>query len=274
MMMKSTGISKEVWKRIGEFGIGGGNDTAEVGEGGDPGREDAGVGQNPSPITDELKNEFSRIANAAQSNHSTRISKQFDKRLDEVTNAFSSQINELKEALLTAKNPEDHKGNKAKPQVADDAVAAVREEYNKKLEALQNSVQAAEKARQEEKEKGLRREERSTLTDALREKGVDGPLLKAAAAVLYTEEQRIQRNADGNIVFKMEADGYEQEFEVVEGVAKWLETDEGKSFKPPRPVSGSGMPQFNKGKHNPVKKKRSKAEALMELQSELTKGLF
>lgn len=245
------------------------------GSGGDAGAGGSDGGDGGTGIDEALQQHISKVINAAQSSHSTRMAKQFDKRISEINNTFASQLDELKSLVGKAQNPEPNEPDtpptpKGK---AGEAIEAVRQEYNKKIEALQNHVQNAERARKEEKEKLLRQEERSSLTDALREKGVEGPLLKAAAAVLYTEEQRITRNDSGDIVFKMEEDGFEQEFSVNEGIAKWLETEEGRSFKPARPAAGSGAQRFNNSTPTTNKKKRSKQEAMAELQEVLKSNL-
>jgi len=58
--------------------------------------------------------------------------------------------------------------------------------------------------------------------------------------VLHTEDHRVKRDKDGNIVFEFQRDGYKDHKSLAEGVAEWLGTDEGKHYAPARVGGGSG----------------------------------
>lgn len=215
---------------------------------------------------DELDTRISKIANAAQSSHATRMQRQFDKKLAEVTSTLTSQIAELKEALAAS--------SQRKGEDSDDKndVGKIQEHYERKFQKLQQEVQEERKAR--EQEHSLRRtsEERSALSDALRAGGVDGPLLKSALALLYTEEKRVIRTEDGEIAFRLNKDGFEEEVSLSEGIAEWLASAEGKHYIPARNVSGSGAtgpsPSQKKGG------KRTKEDAARELEEALFGNLL
>lgn len=233
------------------------------------GNQDPSSNPNPNDdgdggVSDELKAAVSKIANAAQSSHATRMNKHFDKRFSEIqetiTQSVSAQLEALKEALSGTGKPPD-----AKPAELEQMQA----KYAKQIETLQAKVEAADRAREEEKSRASRNEERSALTDALRAGGVDGPLLKSAIALLFTEEKRIGRGDDGSIVFKTTKDGFDEEMSIKDGVAEWLTSEEGKHYAPARPVAGSG----NTGGALPRgKQPRTKMDALRELQEKLWNG--
>lgn len=234
------------------------------GEGGDGDANGAGDG---GGLSDDVRGAISKIANAAQSSHATRMNKHFDKRFSEIQESITTSVGEQITALqvaLAGKVPpkKDDKGSK------DDkgAIDQLNAKYAKQITALQDKVAAADKRTADADTLRSRNEERSVLTEALRAGGVDGPLLKSAMALLFTEEKRVSRDADGGIVFKSTKDGLEEELDVKAGVKEWLATDDGKHFSPARAVAGSG----NKGgKVGTQKGKRTKMDAMKELQEHL-----
>lgn len=208
---------------------------------------------------EDLDARISKIANAAQSSHATRMSKQFDKKLSELTETFSAQLSSLQEAL-TASAPKE-----AKPE----ELEQVSTKYEKKLEQLARQLEEEKAARDQEKQLRARNEERGALTDALRAGGVDGPLLKSAVALLYTEESKVGRDDDGNIIFRTQKDGFDEDVSVADGIAAWLQSDEGKHYAPAKPVAGSGNLG---GKHGNQKGPRTKTDAMRELTDILMNG--
>lgn len=129
----------------------------------------------------------------------------------------------------------------------------------KQLAKTQAERDAEKKAREEQTLKAARDEERSKLSEVLADAGVDPKRSRAAIALLHSEDKRVRRNDEGKIVF-VQDDGDEVDLKV--GVKKFLETDEGKVFLPPRPVAGSG----NRGGMPPTGgKMNKKAQAEQEL---------
>ena len=92
------------------------------------------------------------------------------------------------------------------------------------------------RARAEEKAAGRKAEERTKLSEALTAAGITGPKLRAAIAILHTEDARVKRGEEDSIVF---VDG-DDEIDLGEGVKRWLATEDGKAFLPPRGAKGAG----------------------------------
>lgn len=126
---------------------------------------------------------------------------------------------------------------------------------------LQKQLEEEKSARAKERETRLRDEERSSLLGALEQNGVTDPdFKKAAFAVLYHEDRRVARDAEGKLTFKVvdETTGLEEELPLAEGVKRWTQTDSAKKYLPPRPVAGSGA---SAGKP-PVKRGNTKNERI------------
>jgi hypothetical protein len=74
--------------------------------------------------------------------------------------------------------------------------------------------------------------------------GADPKRVRAAVALLHTEDQRIGRSSSGEIIFKVRkgsgAAAYEDELPLEDGVKEWLGTDDGKLYVAPKGVRGTG----------------------------------
>lgn len=189
----------------------------------------------PTVSLDDVKSIVAKSVNAAI----TQRLSQYDQKLEDT---LSSQLEQIMSKTQASASNDD-------TPAEDDAVQAMRARL-KEMEALL----AAEK-QERDKERHLRsvNEERAALKDVLQAEGVPSDRLKAAVAVLYTEDQRIGRDDHGNIQFLTQEEGYVDRASLKEGVAKFLKTDEGKIYLPPRDVSGSG----NKGGRAPAPKEGS-----------------
>ena len=196
---------------------------AATGDGGDGG--DAGDGG------DDQKNQQSALINSAVSSHLSRFRKSFER---DVASAITSAVAPLAEQLakLGGGNQDDKAAaSKGKDELAK-AMARIDELERSNKEAIQRA-EATEKAR-------LSDEEKIALQKVLVAKGIEPGKLRAAVALLYTEDKRVGRDESGNIVFRIPKAGYTDEVTLDEGVAAWLKDDEGKSFLPARGAAGSG----------------------------------
>lgn len=141
--------------------------------------------------------------------------------------------------------------------------------YEARLKAYETELKVEKLARETEKQKREHDEERNSLSAALADKGITGAKLKAALALLHTEEKRVARNKDGAVVFRIAKDGYEDEVNVIQGVEAWTATPEGKEFLPPRGASGSGADRANRKDGSPRKGGKPTdgevAEAIMDM---------
>lgn len=80
-------------------------------------------------------------------------------------------------------------------------------------------------------------EERQAVESVLRDSGVTN--IKGAVAVLKADG-RVARDADGNLHFVAQREGYTDEVELSKGLKEWLGSDEGKLYMPPTGAQGSG----------------------------------
>ena len=191
----------------------------------------------PSFSLDDVKSIVSKSVNAAI----TQRLSQYDQKLEETLATQMEQLTATLKPEETDESPE-----------AGDEVKAMRARL-KEMEALLT----AEK-QERDKERQLRNvnEERAALREALQAEGVPPERVKAAVAVLYTEDKRVGRDEDGNIQFLTQEREYVDRAPLKEGVAKFLKTDEGKIFMPARDVAGSG----NRGGKAP----KTKADGSLE----------
>lgn len=218
--------------------------------------------ENPSNeeggVDTELRDFVVKTANAAQSSHATRMMKAFDQKLSkvvsELSDQFASRLEELREARTQG------------AEVEPDQLLSIKKQYEARIGEIEKKFAAKEAEVAAERQRAARNEERTRLGDALRLAGIGEDRIRGAVALLYTEDQRVGRNEDGEIVFKNRKDGYEEELPLNEGIAQWVNSDEGKYYLPPRAVGGSG----NVGGRAPNNKKgETKGELLMELGSAL-----
>lgn len=121
------------------------------------------------------------------------------------------------------------------------ATKAEHEEWQKRIKDIEAKTTARinelEAERAKERDAARASEERAELTSALTAAGVVN--LKGAMAVL-TADKRIGRDEDGRVSFVEPKDGYTDFHSLSDGLKKWLATDEGKFYLPPRGVEGSG----------------------------------
>lgn len=137
--------------------------------------------------------------------------------------------------------PADDDADEPQPAAAQGAAApssdAAIKRLEKMLERERKAREATEATLRDNAAKSARDEERSRLAEQLTAEGITGAKLKAAVALLHTEERRIKRNDQGSIVYVGD-DGDETDLKA--GLKSWLSTDDGKSFLPPRGAQGSG----------------------------------
>ena len=227
--MKNLARSAALWENDGAGGGGG--------DGGDK-----------PAFSDDQKAELSTMINAANSTHSTRMSKAFDQKLEDLGQGINSKFDALM-AKVGGDNGGDGKG-KAPPKDESEAMATMRRENEARHAESERRFQKQEEQRLAVESKSRTTEERSALKAALSANEVPSGLLAGAEAVLYASEgsRRIGRTKDTNkIHFTFQRDGYVDKIEDMNvAVKEWLATDEGKFYAKPRNVQGSG----NQGNRN------------------------
>ena len=212
------------------------------------------VEENETPDDEQarMENEFNRKLNSGIRGHLSRHQKAMDEQLKTMTASLREEIlNEIR-----AGKPESEEGAKKEE---DSEVSRLKA----RLANMEKKANDSEAQRIKEKQESLKVRERAALSSALREVGVEGPKLKAAIALLYTEEGRVGTDQDGNVIFKFQRDGYIEEMSLADGMEEWVATSDGKHFVPAKNVGGAG----STGGLPPSKSKKawSKAEARKEL---------
>jgi len=222
-------------------------EAADKSKGGQAGEGEGGDG---TVSREDVEKLIDTKVNAAMSNHLTRFKASFGKDLNEqfgkLLGPLSEQLKGLGETVAASREKEHPEGKK------DEMPDSVRHELAKrdaKIRELEEARIKAEREKDEERSARMKDEERSELTKHLSAKGIEGAKMRAAMALIYIADQRVARDDEGKIVFKIKKPGYEEHLTLEEGVEEWLKTDEGKEFLPARPAGGAGAgpakPQLN-----------------------------
>lgn len=224
------------------------NDDKGGGGGGNGGGE--GGGPPPGALSEDAKKEVAEMVNSAVTgavtNHLGRFKKSFTeeiaKTLTETIGPIGEQLKTLTERQVQAQQPTGKGNNQGDAQSQEMRDSLLR--YENRIKELEQQNKAEREARETEKATRLREEERNKLASVLNERGIPAPQVRAAVALLHTEDKRVARTEDGRIVFKFERGSgqgkYVDELEVDKGVDEWLKSDEGKAYLPARQAGGSG----------------------------------
>lgn len=89
---------------------------------------------------------------------------------------------------------------------------------------------------------------RNMLRDNLTKAGVPAHLMKAAMAVLISEDKVVGYNEDNQMVFKSAAG---EEMELATGLKTFFKSEEGKAFLPPKGATGSGDKAYSPSSSKP-----------------------
>lgn len=157
-----------------------------------------------------------------------------------VKEIFEPFANELREKFKPA-NPEKEKEGDDKGDELSPKARALIAELQGNQEKMAKALKTATEEREAEKASAKRLRERTSITKALTDNGVTGPLADAAAVLLLTEQKRVKTLDNNEVVFTVQRGAdYPEDWPVDKGVAEWLKSDQGKAFLPPREGSGAG----------------------------------
>lgn len=215
----------------GEGGGGGG-------EGGDKGGEGQGGGA-ASAVTDEMRKEISRVVNGTVKTYTARLKDDITSILDERLKTFQPSP-----GAGGSGTGSGHGGGGGSGTGGGGGAAEETPEMKKlksEMATLQQRLQQADQERQQERDKALRTEERNELTSELRKVGIPEARIKGAVAYLLHEAGVIKRDESGGIIWPVKRDWGPENVPLAQGVAAWLETDEGKAYLPPKQAAGSGQ---------------------------------
>lgn len=214
----------------------------------------------PAYVTAE---ELDAKLNAAITNHGKRqaasLTQSLGKLLEEKLAGFAPQTPE--------------------PKPADD-VAAKLAALETQLKAERKAREDADKAREESENRRKMDEQRSAVSTALRDAGVNPTMAKAAQALLEAEG-RIVRDDSGAVGFKVvDKYGGESVRPLGEGLGEWFKGD-GKPFVPAKAAGGSGgspskAPAAAAGasKPKPTTPEDRSADAVQAARADLARALM
>lgn len=206
--------------------------------------------------------------------------KRYDAKLDDRFKAIQAENAELKGMLASLAErfqaPAPGGEGPAKPGKGDEGGD---KQTRKETAELRRKMETMEAERQAEKAAARTSEERTALQSALTAAGItDTRAQRAAIALLYTEEKRVARDADGNIVFRgADKYGEDEEKSIAEGIKDWAASDDAKPFMPAKEVRGTGTKPntgARAGNPKPGQSKDEKIEAAQVAVFEGLKGMF
>lgn len=201
----------------------------------------------PQSITREMFDKLQEQANQ-QSAIVRKLTLERESSAQKMT-AIEQRFAEIADKLETSSKPKDTP--KSDPMAAE-------------LKALRAQYEAEKAEREKERVARMTQEERTALSQALAAKGVTGPHLKGAMALLYDAEKRITRDEAGIIAFKVQRNGFDEVLPLEKALDEWLGTEDGKAYMPPRQVSGSGVtPGRSPGNSADGKMTQAQAAALL-----------
>jgi hypothetical protein len=221
-----------------------------------PGQGQGGNEGGESALSEAAKREVGELVNAAVNgavtNHLTRFKKQFTEEITSTLNSTLSPIGEQLKALAeTQATRQQQAPGKGQPGEIPQEIRDSMLRYENRIKELEQQNKAEREAREVEKSTRLREEERNKLATVLREKGIPDVQVRAAVALLHTEDKRVARTDDGRVVFK--------------GVDEWLKTDEGKAYMPARQAAGSGGQPARQGASTPGDKRAQATNDLAKI---------
>lgn len=237
----------------------------------------------PVSLTDEQVKQVEGIVNGAVNGAITNHLSRFKKDMTEsVTSLLGQQLAPIGEQLKTLASAPAPTPGAGKKGSADDLPDSIREqmarqttqidEQKKQIDQLLAANKAEKDAREAELNNRLKGEERNAIAAHLRTKGWNDASIRAATAILHTEDQRVSRSEDGSIVFRQQkgtgAAAYVDQLPVEKGLDLWLTSDEGKSLTPARQVAGSGAGSA-RGTGHPAGPSDEKAKAAAVLKNVL-----
>ena len=230
-------------------------------EGGTPPEGTQAGGEGGSLTQEQVNALVVDRVNAAFSAHGKRLRDVVSKDVEGLIKSGLSPVLEELGALKAAREAaaEPPKGGDQTAQSVEAAVAKARAKDDARIRELEAKAAAAEQARAESEHTRLQQEERTALSQALSEAGIEGVRVKHALSYLK-DEKKIGRNEKGEVCYKMVRAYGDELVTLKDGLAEWLKTEDGKSFLPPRGVGGSGA-QAGKAAGKGGNSAQGKAEA-------------
>ena len=202
------------------------------------------------PSRDELNEMMEKKIAAHLTRFKGALAKDFEGTISKTISPLAEKLAELTQPKVTD----------------DDTTQQLQAKYDAELGALKKQVAERERLLAEEKQQRVEQEERTALSNALTAKGVTGPHLEGAMALLYLAEKRIARDDKGVIGIKFARSGYDEVMPLDAGLDELFKADKYRIYLPARPAAGSGTtggkPAQGNGK---LTKEQERAEAMRML---------
>ncbi len=164
-------------------------------------------------------------------------------------------------ATIAESNPKPKGGDDEGKSFKDEPEYKAMVQRDKDREIAHKKIEAD---RQAEVDGRLRSEEKTALEKALRTGGVEELKIRSCVATLLHEDNVMQRDNNGQIIYRIDKGEYNEDMGVEAGVKLFLESDEGKTFLPASGSRGTGVKgdSTNTGNNSTQKgAKMSKGEA-------------
>jgi len=202
----------------GDGGAGGG------GDGGDPG------------VDDKTRDLILRTVNAAVSN---QLGRKLPTAIEQGVGAAFAPIQESIQSML---GNQSGKGNQSNGQGGGEHPELV--EMKRKQKALEAQLADERKAREDQERKGRASARDNAIQQALGAAGVEPLRMRGAMAEVLAN---VQVSEDGQVFYRDQSKGYDEDLALSDGMKRWASTDVGKSYLAPKPVQGSGASAPGRG---------------------------
>lgn len=215
-----------------------GNSTPKVEEGTDPPEGSKGSTFSKDDVI-ELVNKA--ITGRFRDNEKKQ-SKQFEEFGAGLFTKFDSSLAELRASLAPKEETKTTRGKEEAPQFK----LEEHPEFQKVTKQLAEQNKALAKATAERESAYAKQRDvslRQSVNDELGKQGITGIKAKLAVGHLVDASKVIGYGDDESIVFRAD----DESIDLSSGVKRWLKTDEGKEFLPPRNAAGSGDRQSAAG---------------------------
>ncbi len=178
-------------------------------------------------FSDRQREEMGKIMNAAIG---AQLGRKLDAKIaDSLTGAMSpilERLEKLSGAGVPAKTGDEGKEKAAAGAGAPDPEKA---ELRSRLDASDKRFAALEAERKQERDQTRAAKRDQTLREELTKIGIDPNRMRGAIAVIRDAVKIDDKT--GELFYKAQRDGYEEDLDVSKGVAEWAASDEGKAYK-------------------------------------------
>jgi hypothetical protein len=181
--------------------------------------------------------EITDMITGAVKSHTKKLSDDLTKSLGESVASSLAETLTAFEGKIDEKITAGAKPKQNEPDPNDIANHPLLKGMQKQLADAQKKIADAETATQLERAKAKDAALRSTLHERLTKAGIDPKRVHLALGTLIDAQKRVRYADDDSIVFRGDDN---EEVDIETGLKTWSQTDDAKTYMPPRGASGSG----------------------------------